>query len=108
MGGVYTSDAIPIHVKKRPLLYIVNTDPSYMPGEHWVMNYIGEDGSVEYFDPLGEAPSSTIEHYLWRICPNGYLKITTALQGSTSSNCGQFCLYYSYFHGRNFSIWGVL
>ena len=34
VGGIYASDAIPIHTKKRPLLHIVNTDPSYMPGEH--------------------------------------------------------------------------
>ena len=54
VGGVYASDAIPIHVKKRPLLHIVNTDPSYMPGKHWVVIYIGEDGFVEYFDPLGK------------------------------------------------------
>ena len=48
--------------------------------------------------------NSTIEHYLWSISPKGYLKITTALQGSTSSNCGQFCLYYSYFRARNFGM----
>ena len=55
VGGVYASDALPIHVKKRPLLHIVNTDPSYMPGKHWLVIYIGEDGLVEYFDPLAIA-----------------------------------------------------
>ena len=55
VGGVYTSDALPIHAKKRPLLHIVNTDPSYMPGKHWLVIYIGEDGYVEYFDPLAIA-----------------------------------------------------
>ena len=75
-----------------------------MPGKHWVVIYIGEDRFVEYFDPLGEAPNSTIEHYLWSISPKGYLKITTALQGSTSSNCGQFCLYHLYFRARNFGM----
>ena len=104
VGGVYTSDALPIHAKKGPLLHIVNTDPSYMRGKHWLVIYIGEDGYVEYFDPLAEATNSTIEHYLWRISPEGYLKITTALQGSTSSHCGQFCLYYSYFRARNFGM----
>ena len=89
-GGVYASDTITIHVKKRPLLHIVNNDPSYMPEKHWMVIYIGEDGFVEYFDPLGEAPNSTIEHYLWRISPKGYLKITTALQGSTSSTVDNF------------------
>ena len=29
VGGVYASDALSIHAKKRPLLHIVNTDPSY-------------------------------------------------------------------------------
>ena len=48
-----------------------------MPGKHWLVIYIGEDGYVEYFDPLAEAPNSTTEHYLWRISPEGYLKITT-------------------------------
>ena len=55
VGGVYTSDALPIHAKKRPLLHIVNTDPSYTPGKHWLVIYIGEDGYVEYFDPLAIA-----------------------------------------------------
>ena len=55
VGGVYTSDALPIHAKKRSLLHIVNTDPSYMPGKHWLVIYIGEDGYVEYFDPLAIA-----------------------------------------------------
>ena len=53
VGGVYASDALPIHAK--PLLHIVNTDPSYMPGKHWLVIYIGEDGYVEYFDPLAIA-----------------------------------------------------
>ena len=55
VGGVYASDALPIHAKKRPLLHIVNTDPSYTPGKHWLVIYIGEDGYVEYFDPLAIA-----------------------------------------------------
>ena len=55
VGGVYTSDALPIHAKKRSLLHIVNTDPSYTPGKHWLVIYIGEDGLVEYFDPLAIA-----------------------------------------------------
>ena len=55
VGGVSTSDALPIHAKKRSLLHIVNTDPSYTPGKHWLVIYIGEDGLVEYFDPLAIA-----------------------------------------------------
>ena len=60
VGGVYASDALPIHAKKHHLLHIVNTDPSYMPGKHWLVIYIGEDVYVEYFDPLAEVPNSQL------------------------------------------------
>lgn len=42
--GVYAANDIP--KKKYPLPYglIVNTDPHYIPGKHWVALYIDERG----------------------------------------------------------------
>ena len=42
LGGVLASDELPHR-------YIVNTDPSNMPGQHWIVIYIGEN--VDYFNP---------------------------------------------------------
>jgi hypothetical protein len=104
-GGVLSSDELPDEIKS-PVFYIVNTDPSYMPGKHWIVIFVGEE--VEYFDPLGEAPNSLMEHYLWRINPNGYLRNNKRVQGSRSNNCGQFCLYYSYYRVRNYTMQCIL
>ena len=101
-GGVLASDELPNKVKQKPVFYIVNTDPSYMPGQHWIVIYIGED--LEYFDPLGEAPNLITDDYLQRISPAGYLRNSSPVQGSNSHNCGQFCLYYSYYRARQISM----
>ena len=50
--GVYASNDIP--KKKYPLPYglIVNADPHYLPGKHWVAFYIDERGLPESLDPM--------------------------------------------------------
>ena len=101
-GGVLASDELPHRIKHKPVFYIVNTDPSNMPGQHWIVIYIGEN--VDYFDPLGRAPNRIIEHRLSSISPDGYLRMISPVQSQTSRKCGQFCLYYSYYRARNFSV----
>ena len=53
-GGVLASDELPYRIKHKPVFYIVNTDPSNMPMQHWIVIYIREN--VDYFYPLGRAP----------------------------------------------------
>ena len=53
IAGVYAADRLPRTITHRPLLYIVNTDPHFKPGRHWVVFYFGEE-HIEYFDPLGK------------------------------------------------------
>ena len=52
--GVYPLD----HIKQGhgPGVYICNTDPSDMPGEHWIVIALSEDGTGEYFDSFGLPP----------------------------------------------------
>ena len=40
--------------------------------------------------------------------PNGYLQNVRRVQGTQSVNCGQFCLYYAYFKGRDMSMSTIL
>ena len=42
-GGVLASNDLPNTIKHKPVFYIVNTDPSNMPGQHWIVIYIGEN-----------------------------------------------------------------
>ena len=85
-GDVLAADELPQRIKQKPVLYIVNTDTSDKPGEHWTVIYIGEY-CVEYFDPLAGFPN----YYISRISPKGYLRMNLPLQGSNSRSCGQFC-----------------
>ena len=36
-----------------PSAYVINSDPSSEPGEHWVAVYFDKHGREEYFDTYG-------------------------------------------------------
>ena len=41
-----------------PSSLVVNTDPSWRPGEHWVSLYIDNNNNIEYFDSYGFLPTN--------------------------------------------------
>ena len=53
--GVFAPDQLP--TKEFPGAYIVNTDTSSQPGQHWVAFFTTEEGT-ECFDSFGENPSA--------------------------------------------------
>ena len=73
---------------RQACIYIVNSDPSNMPGQHWIVIYIGEN--VDYFDPLERAPTRIIEHHLSSISSHGYLRMISPVQSQTSRKSGSF------------------
>ena len=99
--GVLAADELSLI--KRPGAYIVNTDPSHLPGQHWIALYISANGSIEVFDSLGYHP-------------NHYPFLKTYLEGklftyndkrwqqSGTSTCGQFCLFYLYHKCRGWTL----
>ena len=54
-GGVYARNRIPTIPPHKKIAFIVNTDPSHKPGEHWVGFYLTKS-TVYYFDPYGIPP----------------------------------------------------
>jgi hypothetical protein len=76
---------------RRPAAYIVNTDPHYLPGEHWVLCFFPIEGTQEYFDSYGQPPNpKTIRKFLGR----GYRYNNKILQNLMSTVCGQYTIYY--------------
>ena len=57
--GVFAADQLP--TKEFPGGYIVNTDTSSQPGQHWVAFFTTEEGT-ECFDSFGENPSAYSEY----------------------------------------------
>ena len=78
-----------------PKAYVVNTDDSRQPGQHWVSFYRPTPGVVEYFDSYGLPPhylnfQSELDRMGW--C---YQEVNTiCLQSEDSTVCGLYCLYY--------------
>ena len=72
---------------------IVNTDPTPLPGTHWVV-MARKDKKVIFADPLG-FPLAHYPHLFYR-CLHLYDEIVNysyQLQPKNSKNCGLYCLY---------------
>ena len=85
--GVFACDRLPT----KPRLMVCNTDPSDMPGEHWIAIYVDDDGRYgEYFDPLGRAPTRIFERYMNEHCCE-WIYNCKQLQSIASRFCGYYC-----------------
>ena len=95
--GVYPLDMLP-YKQKLPVNIIVNTDPSYKPGEHWVCICIDKNGVGRYFDSFGLPPlKREIFEYLQYKCIRGWDYNKVTLQSMTSTTCGHYCVLYIIF-----------
>ena len=80
-------------------IYIVNTQPSYLKGSHWVVYYM-ENGLLEFFDSYGK---NGVSYGL----KNSITFNTRTLQQNISS-CGYYCLYYSLLRCRGISLYRIV
>ena len=91
-GEVCAKNLLP---EKKPLdmkAYIVNTDISTDPGEHWVAIYFRRD-QVIYFDSYGRPPE---EQYVLPFIERNSLRWIhnkECLQSPRSKVCGIWCIY---------------
>ena len=81
--------------KRRPLAFVINLDPDYMPGSHWVAIFIDKKNNAIYFDSFGAKNCpKLIKEYLKknkvkRIYLNRYM-----LQSITSQTCGAYTVLF--------------
>ena len=105
-GGAIPSDAILHTVRNR--FYIVNTEPSHLPGSHWVCIYNGK--VPEFFDSLGKDPSfydKTFEYHMINMGPS-YMHNTLRVQDRDSESCGLFCVYYLIHRTRGWTMTEIM
>lgn len=107
--GVRPCNHLPSHVNKVPSCMIVNSDPSWKSGAHWLAIYIDENRNVEFFDSYGRDPETyrLIFDFLKRHGETWKLN-KRQLQGHLSSTCGQFCLYFLLWRSRGISFEKIL
>jgi len=98
--GIFSIDRLPT----KPRLLVCNTDPSTMPGEHWIAIYVDDDGHYgEYFDSLGRAPTRQFEHYMNEHCREWNYNCKQ-LQSITSRFCGHYCASFCIIRSRGVSM----
>ena len=91
--GVFSCDNMPIETT--PYCFIVNTEPSNEPGDHWLALWVDKE-SVEFFDTYGRNPWNSMFSPLFSSFV-GHRKCmynTVVLEGVFSKTCGEFSIYY--------------
>ena len=93
-GGVLPVDRLPQYpLRRKPRIFIINTDDSTGPGKHWVLVYFSANWKGVYFDSYGfDVMDPRIEHFLMKNCFS-YVYNSKCVQGALSHTCGYFCLY---------------
>lgn len=93
--SVCPSDQLPSGIPSVPACFIINTDPSWKPGSHWLAVFIDGHRNVEFFDSYGRTPEKykSVHSFLKR-CSDSWKINNQQLQSALSSTCGQFCIYF--------------
>lgn len=94
--GVYASDQMPQKPTSYPFVFIVNSDPHYLPGRHWVAYFIASPtADIEFFDSYAHRPSfynKAFTDFVHRNKRN--IKYNhKRLQSEYSKVCGQYVFY---------------
>ena len=109
--GVYSSDEIPWNkknlTKQQKCFFIFNLDPSYKAGSHWVCIYTSPCHHALYFDSYGLPPPNNTRNFDY-FMDNCYQYNSKKLQDFSSTNCGQWCMYFIYFMTLNNSFTNFL
>ena len=92
--GVFPRDKLPQY-EKDVSAYIINTDHSRGPGEHWVCVWFNGQGGAEYFDSFGLPPTlDPVLRFIERNTTKRFTYNKRLLQNMLSSACGLYVMYY--------------
>ena len=96
--GIYSKDTLnDYEMKEKPGFIICNTDPSDKLGEHWVVFFCNENGSVDFYDSLGRDITyygTEIYNFVTKKISNGWYYCKERTQPIGTSLCGEYCMYY--------------
>ena len=86
---------------------IVNTDPSSLPGHHWVVFYRNKEGIIQFFDSFGHKPDfytfNFVKFLQRNVFESYYIFNPCTIQSNTSNICGLYCLFFYVYICNDFS-----
>ena len=93
-NGVFSCDKLP-YKERLPINLIANTDPSYLPGKHWIGISINKKGRGIYFDSFGLPPiNEDLYNFMESKCKKGWSYNKTQIQNINSTTCGNYCVLF--------------
>lgn len=98
-GGVFSSDCLP---KNKGLFksFIVNLDPQFLGGSHWIAIFFKNDKAY-YFDSYGHYPQNPAIYTFLMQNASDIRYNSVGFQNFNSLTCGHFCLYFLNRMSRN-------
>ena len=107
-GGVIAADQMKRVENNDGKLYVINSDPSSEPGQHWmVLNNSSVDNYISFFDSLGNSPKKYGTYFKSFLELNNYKYNSRRLQGE-SRTCAHFCLYYIFYTVRGYTMQSIV
>ncbi len=101
--GVFPRDRL-LTIYRFPCSVILNTEPSYKEGEHWLAMYFTDKRQCEFFDSYGNAPTTYgLEKYI-KLASSEWNYNKQRIQGDSSASCGYYCIYFLLLKSRHFSL----
>lgn len=92
--GVFSRNTLPQRQPSGRRAYVCNTDRDDAPGEHWVAMYIDSGDNGFYFDPYGIYPLHNEFSEFMNKNTRCWIFNDKRVQGSHSTVCGQYCVYF--------------
>ena len=87
-----------------PAAFVVNTDPSYLPGQHWLVLFFDEKGHCDFFDSFGNHHGYFgFVEYLNTVA-RGWSYNKQKLQHNLNNTCGNYCIFFILLRCRNFKM----
>lgn len=104
--GVFSIDMLP-DIKSLPASGVINTDPSYLPGSHWIAFYIDHHNVCNFFDSYGNHPKQyRLDLYFKKCTKLNYNNFK--LQSVNSEVCGHYCIYFIIAMSRGYDLCSII
>lgn len=91
--GTFPMDHLPKQIPHLPLLFIINTNSSNLPGQHWKAIYVSENKEGEVFDSLAMPVCLQLQQWMNKFTRKWKVS-TLILQNPLSPSCGAYVLYF--------------
>lgn len=98
--GVFPKDKLPPESSGTSCTFIVNTDSSNLPGQHWIAVYVRTSKEGFVFDSFGQSPPLQVQHWM-NIRGISWTCNMRQVQSHESTLCGAYCIYFIWFATSN-------